>query len=93
MGMKNAFIGELADFSGITDDGKLFVDKFIQTTYMKVDEEGTEAAAVTAAFPNAVTAVGPEPTPLIFNMNRPFAFVIREKDSNTILFMGKVRTL
>ena len=93
MGMKNAFIGELADFSGITDDGKLFVDKFIQATYMKVDEEGTEAAAVTAAFLNIVTSAGPEPTPLIFNMNRPFAFVIREKDSNTILFMGKVRNL
>ncbi len=93
MGMKNAFFGELADFSGITDDGKLFVDKFIQATYMKVDEEGTEAAAVTAAFQNAVTAVGPDPTPLIFNMNRPFAFVIREKDSNTILFIGKVRKL
>ena len=93
MGMKNAFIGGLADFSGITDDGKLFVDKFIQATYMKVDEEGTEAAAVTAAFLNAYTSVGPEPTPLIFNMNRPFAFVIREKDSNTILFIGKVRKL
>ena len=93
MGMKNAFIRGLADFSGITDDGKLFVDKFIQATYMKVDEEGTEAAAVTAAFLNIVTSAGPEPTPLIFNMNRPFAFVIREKDSNTILFMGKVRNL
>lgn len=93
LGVKNAFIGGLADFSGITDDGKLFVDKFIQATYMKVDEEGTEAAAVTAAFLNKVTSAGPEPTPLIFNMNRPFAFVIREKESNTILFIGKVRNV
>ena len=93
MGMKNAFIGGLADFSGITDYDKLFIYKFIQATYIKVDEEGTEAAAVTAAFLNKYTSAGQEPTPLIFNMNRPFVFIIREKDSNTILFMGKVRTL
>ena len=93
MGMTNAFRGGLADFSGITDYDKLFIDKFIQATYIKVDEEGTEAAAVTAAFLNKYTSAGQEPTPLIFNMNRPFVFIIREKDSNTILFMGKVRTL
>ena len=92
MGMRNAF-GGLADFSGISDYDKLFIDKFIQATYIKVDEEGTEAAAVTAAFLNKNSAADQEPTPLIFNMNRPFAFIIREKDSNTILFMGKVRTL
>ncbi len=92
MGMRNAFMG-LADFSGISDYDKLFIDKFIQATYIKVDEEGTEAAAVTAAFLNKNSAADQEPTPLIFNMNRPFAFIIREKDSNTILFMGKVRTL
>ena len=93
MGMKNAFMGGLADFSGISDYDKLFIDKFIQATYIKVDEEGTEAAAVTAAFFNKNSAADQEPSPLIFNMNRPFAFIIREKDSNTILFMGKVRTL
>ena len=93
LGMTDAFIGGVADFSGITDYGKLFVDKLLQATYIKVDEEGTEAAAVTAAFVNAYTSIGPDPVPLIFNMNRPFAFVIREKDSNTILFMGKVRKL
>ena len=93
LGMTDAFIGGVADFSGITDYDKLFVDKLLQATYIKVDEEGTEAAAVTAAFLNKYASVGPEPNLLIFNMNRPFAFIIREKDSNTILFMGKVRTL
>ena len=91
MGMRNAFMG--GDFSGISDYDKLFIDKFIQATYIKVDEEGTEAAAVTAAFLNTYTSAGQEPTPLIFNMNRPFVFIIREKDSNAILFMGKVRKL
>ena len=82
MGMKNAFIRGLADFSGITDDGKLFVEAVESLVEIFL-----------ADFLNIVTSAGPEPTPLIFNMNRPFAFVIREKDSNTILFMGKVRNL
>lgn len=91
LGMKNAFISGVADFSGITDYADLYIGKVIQATYIKVDEEGTEAAAVTAAF--ELTSAGPAPNILTFNMNRPFAFVIREKDSNTILFMGKVRKL
>ena len=91
LGMRNAFISGVADFSGITDYNALFIGKVIQATYIKVDEEGTEAAAVTAAF--ELTSAGPDPNILTFNMNRPFAFVIREKDSNTILFIGKVRKL
>ena len=92
MGMTLPFSNEFADFTGISDH-RVFIDEIIQATYVKMDEEGTEAAAVTAAFANDCTSIGPEPTPLIFNMNRPFVFIIREKDSNTILFMGKVRTL
>jgi serpin B len=91
LGMRNSFISGVADFSGITDYADLYISKVIQATYIKVDEEGTEAAAVTAAF--ELTSAGPDPNILTFNMNRPFAFVIREKDSNTILFMGKVRKL
>lgn len=91
LGMRNSFISGVADFSGITDYADLYIGKVIQATYIKVDEEGTEAAAVTAAF--EFTSAGPDPNILPFNMNRPFAFVIREKDSNTILFMGKVRKL
>ena len=91
LGMRNAFISGVADFSGITDYDALYIGTVIQATYIKVDEEGTEAAAVTAAFD--LTSAGPDPNILTFNMNRPFAFVIREKDSNTILFIGKVRKL
>ncbi len=92
MGMTLPFSNEFADFTGISDH-RVFIDEIIQATYVKMDEEGTEAAAVTAAFANDCTSIGSEPTPLIFNMNRPFVFIIREKDSNTILFMGKVRIL
>ena len=93
LGMRNSFISGVADFSGITDYADLYIGKVIQATYVKMDEEGTEAAAVTATLKNECTSIGSEPTPLIFNMNRPFVFIIREKDSNTILFMGKVRKL
>ena len=91
LGMKSAFYPETADFTGISDK-RTFIGNIIQATYIKVDEEGTEAAAVTMAemYDSAIH----EPiSQVIFNMNRPFAFVIREKDSNTILFIGKVRKL
>ncbi len=91
LGMKSAFYPETADFTGISDKST-FIGNIIQATYIKVDEEGTEAAAVTMAemYDSAIH----EPiSQVIFNMNRPFAFIIREKESNTILFMGKVRKL
>ena len=91
LGMKSAFYPETADFTGISDKST-FIGNIIQATYIKVDEEGTEAAAVTMAemYDSAIH----EPiSQVIFNMNRPFAFIIREKDSNTILFMGKVNKL
>ena len=75
LGMRNSFISGVADFSGITDYDALYIGKVIQATYINVDEEGTEAAAVTAAF--ELTSAGPDPNILPFNMNRPFAFVIR----------------
>ena len=57
---------------------------------IKVNEEGSEAAAVTVAtMPNCVMPV----RTLTFYINRPFVYIIREKTSGTILFMGKVRKL
>ena len=89
MGMTDAF-SEKADFSGISDE-KVSISDVIQATFVNVDEEGTEAAAVTVAtLDNCV--VMPMRTSS-FIMNRPFVYIIREKTSGTILFMGKVRKL
>lgn len=89
MGMTDAFSDD-ADFSGISNE-KTYISDVIQATFVNVDEEGTEAAAVTVAtLDNCV--VMPMRTSS-FIMNRPFVYIIREKTSGTILFIGKVRKL
>jgi serine protease inhibitor len=85
MGMIKAFTG-FAEFNGIHKEGGIEVSFVKQNTYVSVDEEGTEAAAVTTI------GVGFTSAPIItsFICNRPFAFIISEKTSNTILFMGRI---
>ena len=82
LGMGIAFGGG-ADFSNI--GGGLFISDVNHFTYVNVDEEGTEAAAVTVV--EMRDSAGGPPT---MRIDRPFLFVIRENQSNTILFMGKV---
>jgi serine protease inhibitor len=89
MGMIKAF-GSQADLSKIAKPaGKLKVGFVKQDTYVAVDEKGTEAAAV--------TTIGIELTSLPVYpeiiCNKPFAFLITEKTSNTIMFIGKVSNL
>ena len=88
MGMTDAF-SDKADFSGISDE-KVNISDVIQATFVNVDEEGTEAAAVTVAtLDNSIMPMRTS----TFYINRPFAYIIREKTTGTILFMGKVRKL
>jgi serine protease inhibitor len=84
MGMKLAFT-DFADFSNIAAL-PLKISYVIHNTYCTVDEEGTEAAAVTSI--GIVTSA--ERQPIIFNVNKPFLFVIREKSTGVILFIGKM---
>lgn len=91
MGMKDAFDEELADFSKMSA-AQLYVGLLKQGTYVKVDESGTEAAAVTVGG-MMDSAVGPGNPPICFHVNRPFVFLIKEKSTGTILFMGKVTAL
>lgn len=90
MGMVDAFNGDNADFSAMSA-AELFIGLLDQHTYIKVDEEGTEAAAVTV-IGSFETSVGPL-HPIDFHINRPFAFMIKEKSTGTILFMGKITKL
>lgn len=87
LGMTDAFDDTKADLSGISDAARLAVTEVMHKTYIKVDEEGTEAAAVTG-ITVGVTSVGP--TTNIFRVDHPFVFAIREKDTGAILFVGKV---
>ncbi|MGD9899888.1 MAG: serpin family protein [Calditrichaceae bacterium] len=87
LGMEVAFNAGVADFSNINETAELFISKVTHKTFIEVDEKGTEAAAVTAVEVG-VTSVDPDY--FVMEVNRPFFFVIREKHSGTILFMGKI---
>lgn len=84
MGMPTAFTGA-ADFSRISDE-RLLISKVIHKTYISVDEDGAEAAAVTA-IEMIKTSMPMYP---IVRADHPFLFVIREKSTGVILFIGKM---
>ncbi len=84
MGMPSAFDGE-ADFSRMSKDN-LLISRIIHSTYCDVNEKGTEAAAVTIIEMKEMAL----PENPVFYANRPFIFVIREKSTGVILFMGKM---
>jgi serine protease inhibitor len=86
MGMRNAFIPDGADFTRMsaTQGTHLYIDKVKQKTFVDINEEGTEAAAVTSVGISFTSA------PPSLRIDRPFIFVIRERLSGTILFMGKI---
>jgi serine protease inhibitor len=83
MGMGVAFDPAAADFSRIRRGGpRLHISEVKHKTFVDVNEEGTEAAAVTG-IGIGVTSVPPR-----IAVNRPFVFAIRERSSGTILFLG-----
>lgn len=86
MGLTLPFDGSKADFSRINPEEELFISDVMHRAVIKVDEEGTEAAAATV-IEISRTSVGPPE--LIIRLDRPFLFFIRENSSNTILFMGR----
>ena len=86
LGMTDAFYDAKANLSGISDAAKLVISEVMHKSYIKVDERGTEAAAVTG-ITIGVTSVGPDNS---FRVDHPFVFAIREKDTKAILFIGKV---
>jgi serpin B len=86
MGMPLAF--GAADFSGI-NGGKeaISLQAVLHKAYVNVSEEGTEAAAATAM---SLAACEPPPLPVVFRADHPFIFLIRDKRSGCILFLGRV---
>jgi serpin B len=90
MGMPTAF-SESADFSGMTGGKDLMISKVIHQAFVEVNEEGTEAAAATAVIMELTSAGGGgEPKIPVFNADHPFIFVIQEKETGNILFLGRV---
>jgi serpin B len=87
MGIHDAFSPSLANFNPISDQD-LYISFVKQNTFVDVNEEGTEAAAVTTIGFEA-TSVGGGSTP-VFVVDKPFIFAIRERTTNTLLFIGSV---
>ena len=93
MGMADAFSYQpgVADFSGISNKENLFVSDVIHKAFVEVDEKGSKAAAATAVIECTGERPCPSPLPpqIEFRADRPFLFLIRERQSGTILFMGR----
>jgi serpin B len=85
MGMTDAFYAPAADFTGIAQ--KLFIGVVKHKAIIEVNEQGSEAAAATAV--GMVTSIR-EPQVTKFTADNPFIFLIKENESNVILFMGTV---
>jgi serpin B len=91
LGMARAFNDTAADFSGIATPvpgNPLFLTNVTQKTFIDVNEDGTEAAAVTSV---GIARTTSRETPI--EVNRPFLFVLRERLSGTIFFVGQVNRI
>jgi serine protease inhibitor len=89
MGMQVAF-SNAADFSKMIDGGGVFIDEVIHKAFVEVNEEGTEAAAVTIVIMTKDASAIAKPT---VRVDRPFVFVIRDNNTKSVLFIGKVMTI
>jgi serpin B len=87
MGMPAAFDPNAADFSGMSAEDRLFISDVIHEAFIKVDEEGTEAAAATAVIMDLTSA----PIEVIdLSIDRPFLFSLYDRETGEILFLGRV---
>jgi serpin B len=88
MGMSDAF-DDKANFAGMDGDEKgLFISAALHKAFIDVNEEGSEAAAASAIVMQLRSA--PVQRPPVFRADHPFLFVIRENQTGSILFMGKL---
>jgi len=87
MGIKDAFDMNKANFAGMDGNPNwLYIGAVLHKAFINVNEEGTEAAAATGVRMGVKSA----PEYVVFRADRPFFFLIRENDTGSILFMGRV---
>jgi serpin B len=90
MGMTLPFTSE-ADFSGMTDEpGPFWITKVAQKAFIQVNEEGTEAAAVTGVTMAGAAATTTTSPPVEMTIDHPFVYLIRDIQTGAILFIGQV---
>ncbi len=86
LGMKEAFTRS-ADFSNMEPCRELYISDVVHKAFVEVDEKGTEAAAATAVVMEL--AAMPMNVP-VFKADHPFIFIIRDRSTNSILFIGRL---
>jgi len=87
LGMTDAFDPGRADLSGMDGARDLYVTDVIHKAFVDVDEAGTEAAAATAVIVGLTSAPA---EPVSLTVDRPFIFLIRDIETDTTLFLGRV---
>ncbi|XP_009633287.1 serpin B10 isoform X1 [Egretta garzetta] len=85
MGIQDAFTEGQADFTGMSENGELFLSQVFHKCYLEVNEEGTEAAAASSAA-LVSRSLG---AAIIFVADHPFLFFIRHNKTQSILFLGR----
>ena len=91
LGVQSAWLEGTADFSGMLDQDveKLWLARVVHKAFVRMDEEGTEAAAATGAVMNGEGSDEPD-EPATFHADHPFIFMIRDRLTGTILFQGRM---
>lgn len=84
LGMPDAFDSQKADFSGMTGSPNILISRIAQKTFMRVNELGTEAAS--ASFTGFIEIAAP----ILISLNRPFLFLILDRPSGAVLFLGRI---
>ena len=93
LGMKEAFDPAKADLTAMRKEGEIYISKVIQKSYLKVDENGAEAAAITAVVIKT-RSIGNQNKRMI--VNRPFVMIIKSSElpeNYDALFMAKIEKL
>jgi serpin B len=90
LGMAPAFDKQQADFSNLCPPPRVYIDDVIHKTFVEVNEEGTEAAAVTAV--KMVGMMAPRRSEKTFTMvvDRPFFVAIDDRETGALLFLGAI---
>jgi serine protease inhibitor len=88
MGMERAFENGLEEMFATKAVGPAFISKVLQKTFIDVNEEGTEAAAVTSV--EVEMSAAPEFEPFVMIVDRPFFFAMRDNQTGALLFMGSI---
>jgi len=89
LGITDAFLPNVANFSAMTPKA-VYLAAAIHKTFLEINEQGTEAAAVTSGAMAATAA--PDPAPAEFIANHPFLFLLRDRATGTLLFLGRFAT-